>query len=144
MAKHKKAQKDQAHWRHLFVFFPRNYFLLLFLAIFLSIASGIVVPALAVFFGRIFDTFTAYGTGKLTSTDLVSLVSTYAIGLAGLGCVSGLLNAGFYASWLVLGELQAKSARLGLFASLADKDMTWFDTQSCGIEALVIRLQRYE
>lgn len=127
----------------LFNFTSRSHFTTLLIALILSIASGIVIPAFAVLLGKIFNIFTTFGAGQISGPDLVEKVSTYGIALAGLGSGSGLLNAFYLGLWLVFGELQAKSGREKLFKSMLEKDMEWYDMRQFGIETLISRQQTY-
>ena len=136
------ASARRATWQSLFNFTSRIHALPFLLALILSVASGIIIPALAVFLGKIFDLFTSFGTGKISGSDLVSEVSRYGILLSGLGCASGILNSVYYGLWLTFGELQAKSAREKLFDGMLDKDMDWYDMRKAGIDTLISRLQR--
>ena len=133
------AQAKFARWRDVFNFTSKAHVPVLTLALILSTASGIVIPAMAVFIGKIFDYFTAFGAEKISGPDLKNKVSTYALALLALGCASGLLNALYFSSWMVFGELQAKTARERLFDGMLDKDMKWFDKRKAGID---MRLQR--
>lgn len=128
-------------WRSLFNFTARIHLFPLFLALVLSIASGIVIPVLAVLLGKIFGLFTDFGEDKISGSGLVKKVSVYGIALVGLGSASGLLNAGYFIIWLIFGELQAKSVRDRLFDSMLEKDMEWYDMRQSGVEALISRLQ---
>lgn len=128
-------------WRSLFNFTSTTDALPLLLALILSIAAGIVNPALAIFLGRIFDLFTNFGAGEISGSDLVEKVSTNAIVLAGLGTASGLLHAGYFMLWLVFGELQAKHVRERLFDGMLQKDIGWYDMRTDGIDTLISRLQ---
>ena len=129
-------------WRSLFHFTSRRHVCSLTLALFFSIASGIVAPALALFLGKVFDQFSEYGSGKVESKVFIDKVTLYAISLCGLGAASGILNGAFYGFWLAFGELQASSAREQLFTNLLDKEVEWFDMRATGIETVVSRLQR--
>ena len=130
-----------ASWRSLFNFTSKTDILLLLSALILSIAAAIVTPALAIFLGNIFDLFTNFGAGEISGSDLMNEVSTNAIVLAALGAASGLLHAGYFVLWLVFGELQAKNIRERLFNGMLEKDMSWYDMRTDGIETLVSRLQ---
>lgn len=130
-----------ASWRCLFNFTSKKDTIPLILAIFFSITAAIISPALAVFLGKIFDLFTDFGAGEISGSDLVQKVSTYAVILAGLGTASGVLHAGYFMLWLVLGELQAKHVRERLFDSMLEKDMGWYDMRTDGVDTLVSRLQ---
>lgn len=131
----------RAKWQALFNFTSKNHILPLLLAITSSIASGLVVPALAVFLGKAFNEFSDFGSGKTNGEDLVHKVGNYAIVLCILGGGSGLLNGAFYSLWLLFGELQAKQARNMLFDVLLQKDLQWYDMRKSGIEPLISRLQ---
>ena len=128
-------------WRSLFNFTSPTDALPLLIALVLSIAAGIVNPALAIFLGKIFDLFTNFGAGEISGSDLVEKTSTNAIILTGLGTASGFLHAGYFMLWLVFGELQAKHVRERLFDGMLEKDMGWYDMRTDGIDTLVSRLQ---
>lgn len=141
--KSNEKRAEKAGLLALFSFTARSHIIVLLVAISLSIASGIVIPALAIFLGKVFDIFTTFGAGQISGTDLVKKVSTYGIVLAGLGCGSGLLNAFHYGIWLLFGELQAKSVRQKLFDGMLGKDIEWYDMRKAGIETLISRQQTY-
>lgn len=137
----KGDQVERPGWRSLFHFTSRLHIFPLSVALALSIASGIIIPALAIILGKIFGLFTNYGANEISGSDLVKQVSIYGIALVGLGAVSGLLNAGFFMFWLIFGELQAKSIRDKLFEGMLEKDMEWYDMRKSGIDTLISRLQ---
>ena len=128
-------------WRSLFNFTARPHIVPLLLALTLSVASGIITPALSIFFGKVFDCFTAFGAGNISGADLLKKISTYGLALLGLGSASGLLNAGYFMFWLLFGELQAKGARDKLFTGMLEKEMEWYDMRKSGINTLISRLQ---
>ena len=127
-------------WRSLIEFTSKKDTNLFLVAVTLSIASGIVAPALAIFLGKIFDLFTSFGAGEISGTDLLKNVSKYSIILAGLGTGSGLLHASYFMLWLIFGELQAKYLRRRLFDSMLEKGLGWYDMRTDGIDTLVSRL----
>ena len=128
-------------WRALFNFTTKAHLFALVVAIVLSVISGIVVPTLAIFLGKLFDLFTKYGQGAISGHELVHKVSVYGLYLVGLGAGVILLNAGYFGFWLFYGELQAKSVRDKLFDGLLEKDMEWFDMRKAGVNTLISRLQ---
>ena len=130
-----------AAWRALFNFTAGLHIIPFVLAISFSVASGIVIPALAVFLGKLFNEFADFGAGQVSEHHLMRSVTNYSIILCGLGCASGILNGAYYGLWLVFGELQAKSAREKLFMGMLNKEMEWYDMRTSGIEPLVSRLQ---
>ncbi|MCJ1312634.1 hypothetical protein MMC25_006309 [Agyrium rufum] len=146
--KHSSDHQDQsdaeditAEWRSLFAFTTRAHIPILCTAIFLSIASGIVIPAFAIFLGKIFDTFTDFGAGKLDGASLVHKVSRNALYLVGLGVASWILNGSYFSLWLAFGEQQAREIRDKLFNGMLRKDMAWYDMRKGGVDAMIPRLQ---
>ena len=131
----------RARWRSLFAFTKKAHIAPLLVALVLSIISGVIIPALAIFLGWIFDSFTAFGAGSLDGDDLSRKVSTNAIYLTVLGGASWLLNGTYFTFWLVFGELQAKGARDELYTSMLEKEMAWYDMRKAGINAMIPRTQ---
>ena len=131
----------RAGWRALFNFTSRAHAVPLVLGLLLSVASGIIIPALAIFLGKIFDSFTDFGGAGLSGSKLIKKVSVDGIALVGLGSASWLLNGGYFMFWLVFGELQAKNVRDKLFDGMLEKDMEWYDMRKAGVGAIIPRLQ---
>ena len=134
-------QVQFARWHDLFNFTSKTHSVTLVLALITSVVSGMIVPALALFFGKIFNYFTSFGGNQISGLDLKQDVSSYACYLFGLGCASGLLNACFYMLWMIFGELQAKGAREKLFNGMIEKEMEWYDRRTAGISTHSSRLQ---
>ncbi|KAL8687793.1 MAG: hypothetical protein Q9224_005048, partial [Gallowayella concinna] len=132
---------SKPRWRSLFAFTTRPHLLPLILGLILSVLSGVVSPVQSYLLGKVFDCFTKFGAGKYAGSELIDQVSKYTLGVTGLGVASGLLHAGYFAFWLIFGELQAKCARDSLFDGMLEKDMEWYDMRKDGIEALIQRLQ---
>ena len=141
VAQEEDVQVKNARWGALFNFTTKAHILPLLIAVLLSISSGIVVPALAIFLGKLFNLFTEFGAGKLSGSELVHQISTYDIYMLGLAGVSMLLNAGYFGFWLYFGELQARNVRDRLFDGLLKKDMEWFDMRTAGVNTLLSRVQ---
>lgn len=131
-----------APWRSLFNFTIKNHTVPLLIALFLSIVSGIVMPAMSIFLGKLFNSFAEFGGGKISGQQLLSNVSIDCIALVGIGAAGWLFNGGFFMFWLVFGELQAQSVRKKLFDGLMQKDMEWYDMRKNGVGGLIPRLQR--
>ncbi|KAI9682080.1 MAG: hypothetical protein M1817_000134 [Caeruleum heppii] len=132
---------QRATWPSLFNFTRRSHAATLAIAILLSVISGIIIPAVSIFLGRIFNSFTEFGGGNLEGPELVSRVSRECIYLTALGAAGWILNGGYFMCWLVFGEMQARTVRHELFDGLMDKDMAWYDMRKNGISALIPRLQ---
>ncbi|KAL6716564.1 ATP-dependent permease [Lecanora helva] len=134
-------QVRDVSWLALLNFMQRSHAIIFVLAILLSVASGVMIPALAIFLGKVFDLFTTFGAGEISGSDLLRKVSKYGLELTGLGCASGALNAIFFGLWVFFGELQAKSVRAKLFDAMLTKDLDWYDMRKAGIETLISRQQ---
>lgn len=130
-----------AGWRSLLNFMAPSHWIPFILALVVTIASGIVIPALAIFLGKIFDSFTNFGAGQLSGRKLVQKISIDCYALLGLGSASWMLNGAYFMLWLVFGELQAKSVRDKLFDGMLEKDLEWFEMRKSGVGALLPRLQ---
>ena len=142
-AKPTKTGTTKSEWKSLFNFSSRQHVPILIVGLILSTAAGITGPALAVFFGKIFDAFSAYGSGAVDGDSLMQKVSKDAIALCVLGCTVWLVKGGYFALWMVFGEMQAKNARDLLFQNLLEKDFEWYEMRTSGIGALLPRLQTY-
>jgi ATP-binding cassette subfamily B (MDR/TAP) protein 1 len=137
-------QNVDISWRALFHFTEKGHLVVLLPAIFLSALSGILLPALAIFFGKFFDAFSGFGAGTISDAEFTKkvLIDTYA--LIGLGGTTWLLKGGYFTIWLVFGELQAKSVRDALFQNLLERDLEWYESRTTGVGSLLSRLQRCE
>ncbi|KZF26266.1 P-loop containing nucleoside triphosphate hydrolase protein [Xylona heveae TC161] len=131
-----------ATWRALFRFTSLSDALWLSFAVLLSIISGMIVPALAFVLGKTFNSFADFGAGRIDGSTLRQRVSHDCTVLAGLGSASWLLNGSYLMFWVCFGELQARSARERIFASLSTKNVEWYDMESNGTGALLPRMKR--
>lgn len=136
------SSRTKSQWHSLFRFTITSHYLVLFLAVVFAVLSGVIVPALAYFLGKIFDAFTAYGVGKSTDDVFLHDVTRQALYVVILGIVNSLLSSCFLFYWLVFGELQVKTARHRLYSSMLDKEIEWFDMWKSGINALMPRVHR--
>lgn len=128
-------------WKILFTFTSRIHLLVLLPCLILSTIAGVLQPTMAIFFGKFFDTFSDFGAGKIDGQDLMhkALVDIY--GLLAIGGATWLLKGGYFTTWLVFGELQAKGVRDELFQSLLEKILGWYESRSSGVSSLLSRLQ---
>lgn len=133
----------KSEWRSLFNFFSRQHLPVLIVALVLSAAAGITGPVQAYFFGKLFDSFSNYGSGAASGDTLMRKVSRDAVSLSVLGGTIWLAKGGYFALWMVFGELQAKNARDLLFQNLLEKDFEWYEMRTSGIGALLPRLQTW-
>lgn len=135
------ANTGKPSWRSLFFFTTRKHSLVIAIAIFSSLLSALLKPALAIFFGKIFSIFTKFGLGILSGPEALRAISKWCIALVSLGGAAWLIEGAFLSSWMVFGELQAKSVREQMFVGMLDKEMEWYDLRQDGIGSLLIRIQ---
>lgn len=138
------AKCDAEHlpsWRSLFAFTQRQHTVSGIFAIASSVAAGVPQPLAAIFYGRIFFALTNYGGGNSTGHETLKSISLLCIALTALGVAAWILQGASLSSWMVFGELQAKSVRNQMFEGMLDKDIEWYDLRKDGIGSLLIRIQ---
>ena len=128
-------------WRSLFSFTTRQHAPAIVFIVLSTIASGALKPVAAIFFGYSFTSLSKYGSGIITAPEVVHEVSIWSIALCVLGVASWFFEGLFLLSWMLFGELQAKSVREKLFVGMLEKDMEWYDLREDGIGSLLIRIQ---
>ena len=128
-------------WRVLFHFMVPSHTPILLLALISTLVSGILVPILAILFGKIFGTFTTYGGGSIDGHTLRENTTVYAIGVVCLGAATWVANGIYCMAWMTFGALQAREVRKRLFQDLLHKQVEWYETHTSGIGALLPRLQ---
>lgn len=110
-------------------------------AILAAFAVGAFKTSLAVAFGQFFQHAVDFSIGSLSPRDALTQVEGLCILLCGLGAGHWAANTAFLSSWVIFGELQARSAREHIFESLLDKDIAWYDGQSDGTSSLLVRIE---
>ncbi len=128
-------------WRSLFIFTTRSHSAAIVIALVSTFLSALLKPASAIFFGKIFSALTKFGLGASSGQDTVREIARWCIALVGLGGAAWLVEGTFLSSWMVFGELQAKSVREQMFIGMLDKEMGWYDLRDDGIGSLLIRIQ---
>ncbi|EXJ81375.1 hypothetical protein A1O3_07666 [Capronia epimyces CBS 606.96] len=130
--------------RPIFFYTSKPHIFILLFAVIVSAAAGLLQPAMAIIFGRYFQVFSDYASGKIDGPALMerSLSSIYA--LLGIGLCTFFLKGGLLASWLVFGEMQAKGVREQLFQALLDREIEWYDERTIGVGTLLARMQTYD
>ena len=134
-------EPSKPSWKSLFHFNNKSQYKYLVIAIILSILIGLVIPFQAFFLGKLFLALTSFGAGVIDGKDLIEEIAKYSIYLCSLGAGSWVVSTFYFASWLFFGELQGRNARLELFQSLLNKDMTWYDSRKNGIRAVIPSIQ---
>jgi ATP-binding cassette subfamily B (MDR/TAP) protein 1 len=128
-------------WGSLFNFTATPHLWSLILGVLLSIITGLITPAMAIFLGRLLNVFADRTAGLIDDSELLQRVSMNAVYIVEVGSASWLLKGGYFTYWISFGELQAKRVRDKLYDGMLAKDMGWFDTRKAGINAMLPRLQ---
>jgi ATP-binding cassette subfamily B (MDR/TAP) protein 1 len=135
------AANTNPSWMSLFGFTTRRHLPTLVVgSVFALVASG-VTPALAIFLGNVFDSFTSFGAGLTDSQGLQDQIIKNCFGMVGLGAAGWFLNGAYYALFVAFGEMQASSIRSEVFIELLKRDIEWFEAQSEGSGAFLSSVQ---
>ncbi|UNI24824.1 ATP-dependent permease [Purpureocillium takamizusanense] len=135
------SDQPKSSWASLFAFTKASHLAPLTAAVLASAASAGLRTAFAVFVGRIFDVFAAFGGDLRSGDSAVHDVSEWCLLLTGLGLGNWLINASLLSLWVAFGELQAESARRSLFNTLLYRDLAWFDTSKRAMSSLLVTMQ---
>lgn len=133
--------RPKATWLSLFSFTKRRHWPILTLSIFLSVASGLIIPIMSVLLGQTFGAFASLGSGAMTTEDFTKKITTGVIQMSALGFAGWVSHGGFFAAWLYFGELQAKTVREMLFEGLIFKELAWYENRKNGLSALLSKCQ---
>lgn len=128
-------------WKSLFGFTSRRHLPTLILGSIFALIASCVTPALAVFLGNVFDSFTSFGADLTDAKDLQGQVIKNCLGMIGLGAAGWFLNGAYYAFFVAFGEMQASAIRSDIFIELLKRDVEWFEAQSEGSGAFLSGVQ---
>ncbi|KAJ5774104.1 ABC transporter integral membrane type 1 [Penicillium paradoxum] len=141
--KEEKPPEIDSGWKSLFAFTTRRHLPTLILGSIFALVASCVTPALAVFLGNVFDAFNSFGAQKTDAQELSNKIITNCFGMIGLGTAGWFLNGGYYALFVVFGEMQACNIRSQVFLKLLRHDVEWFEAKSEGSGALLSGIQAY-
>ena len=91
--------------------------------------------------GLFFQIAADYALGTVSAPDTLVEGTNLCVLLCGLGAGHWLANTVFLSSWVVFGELQARSIRERMFDSLLEKKMPWYDAKADGMSSLLVRIE---
>lgn len=128
-------------WKALFAFTTTSHIAVLLSALASAAIAAATLPVFSVIYGLVFGAYSDYGAEKLDGDGLLSEVTRLCLIMTGIAAASWILNSIFFFLFLLLGELQAKSARTRVFDALIQKDMAWFDMRESGIAAFLPTIQ---
>ncbi|QQK41309.1 ABC a-pheromone efflux pump AtrD [Penicillium digitatum] len=130
-------------WTSLFGFTTRRHLPTLIFGSIFALVASFVTPALAIFLGNVFDSFTSFGSGHTDSKGLHSQVITHCFGMIGLGVTGWFLNGAYYALFVAFGEMQASVIRSQVFLELLKRDLEWFEAKNEGSGAFLSGIQAH-
>ncbi|KAJ6187515.1 hypothetical protein N7519_002423 [Penicillium mononematosum] len=130
-------------WKSLFGFTTRRHLPTLIFGFIFALVASCVTPALAVFLGNVFDSFTSFGADQIDAKGLHGQVITSCLGMIGLGVAGWFLNGAYYALFVAFGEMQASVIRSQVFLELLNRDVEWFEAKSEGSGALLSGIQAH-
>lgn len=128
-------------WKALFHFSRAKHIPISCAAIGASSLAGLTQPATALLLGKVFDTFTSYAAQKVDDETFKALLSAYCTYLIALAAAAWLIDGLFLSTWMIFGDLQAQSAHERVFATLLQKELSWFDMRETGTGALLSETQ---
>ncbi|EXX52002.1 uncharacterized protein OCT59_000541 [Rhizophagus irregularis] len=113
---------------HIFQFATLFDYLLMTLGMFFSILSGLVIPLLSNFLGRIFGVFTDKETGVITKRLFEQRINSLIFEFTLLGIGAFALTALMITCWMWTGERQAKRMKTTYFKSLLRMNISYFES----------------
>lgn len=128
-------------WMALFSFTTKKHAPILTFAMASALIASFTTPIFSVLLGEMFDLFTLFGGSKIRSSDLMEKMTTYTVGVAGLGAAGWLFNASYFILFVAFSELQVANARNSVFEALLKKSQGWFESQPDGTRVFLSSLQ---
>ncbi|KAL4887973.1 P-loop containing nucleoside triphosphate hydrolase protein [Aspergillus ambiguus] len=125
----------------LFNFTQKKHIPTLAFAILFAFIASLATPALALILGDIFNAFTLFGGGAISSQELSRTTSKFCIALAGVGAAGWFFHGFYFITFVIFGELQVATARCELFNGLLEKDQEWFETLQSGSKTFSSSIQ---
>ncbi|KAL7939240.1 P-loop containing nucleoside triphosphate hydrolase protein [Trichoderma chlorosporum] len=135
------SEPARASFKHLFSFTKWSHTGPLVAAVIASAAFASIKSVLSVILGSIFDVISDFGAGRRSGTETMDKISHWGLILLAMGIANWLASTAFLALWVIFGELQANSARQGIFKSLLSMEMSWYDSLDQGVSSLLVRIQ---
>ncbi|CCF41210.1 multidrug resistance protein [Colletotrichum higginsianum] len=138
---HYSVSHRKPSWKRLFAFSKLHHLPTLVAGIFATCMCADLRTAFAVVIGQMFQIISNYGSEVSGSSDTITQASQLSITICCLGAGILVGNAVVLSSWVVFGELQAKSARTSVFSRLLAHEMSWYDMRTDGIPGLLARTE---
>ena len=110
----------------------RDFSVLILPAILLSLVAGGVAPFMTYVIGQVFNSFAVFAVSDASVADKSTLrheVALAALELLGLGLGALALSSATSSLWIRTGERNTMLIRKRTYASVAAREMTWYDTK---------------
>jgi ATP-binding cassette subfamily B (MDR/TAP) protein 1 len=111
----------------------RDLYLFLLPAFFLSIVAGWVAPFMTLVLGNVFQTFARFAVIESPSPDdrakLKHDIAMSSLELLALAAGALALSSLTSFLWILTGERNSMMIRQKVYASVSNREMTWFDTK---------------
>ena len=135
------SKLKRSSFKRLFSFTRWNHTRPLIAAVIASAAFASIKSVQSIILGSIFDVVSDFGAGHRSGSETMDKISHWGLILLGMGVANWVSSTAFLALWIIFGELQANSARQGIFESLLSKKMSWYDSLDHGVSSLLVRIQ---
>ncbi|KAF9876977.1 ABC a-pheromone efflux pump [Colletotrichum karsti] len=135
------VQQDVATFKHLFAFMQWRHGGFLALAIVAACACAAIRTVYAIALGQVFQIITDYGSGIASPPDTLSQISKWCSIICYLGVGALIANSILMTTWVIFGELQARSAREATFHDLLYQKVSWYDGQPEGTPGMLVRIE---
>jgi len=138
-------ERPMATYRGLFRFTTKQDLIILVPGLFVSIGSGLLVPAFTILLGKIFTSFGRFSTGVISGRELENEIRPFVIGIVMVGAAAWALGWAHMSLWLAFGENTALRARERVIRGLLLKKMSWYDlkTVDAGVSGTMNKAVKY-
>ncbi|KAL2261151.1 hypothetical protein VTK26DRAFT_4625 [Humicola hyalothermophila] len=131
------SAKTKSTFLHLFSFTLSSHYPLLACSIVLSAFVAAGRTAYAVLLGRIFEVVASFGAGALAPDDFLARIAQWCVWMCLLGAGIWVFATADVASWVVGGELRARTVRQTVFGRLMGRELGWFESRAEGVGGVV-------
>jgi ABC transporter transmembrane region len=130
----------------LFEFTTKKDLIILIPGLFVSVASGLLVPAFTILLGKIFTAFGQFSTGDIAGGELENEIRPFVIGIVIVGAFAWALGWAHMSLWLAFGENTALRARERVIKGLLQKKISWYDLKTVdnGVSGTMNKAVKYK
>ncbi|KAG9306752.1 hypothetical protein G9A89_005652 [Geosiphon pyriformis] len=139
---HAPLSHSSTSFFHIFRFASPFDYLLIMLASFFSISSGLVIPLMTQFLGHLFNVFTEQQSGVITKTVFQTKINELAMNFVSLSVGTFFLSALMNFIWMWTAERQTKKMREIYFQSLLRMGIGYFEMDDVTSGGLLTSLNK--